>query len=117
MRYSSSNPLPLAPLLHAYAGAGLPSVEELVRLPDLGPRFRAILAVPGDLLAETFLDSASMTDFEATLARFYEACAPPALHVQALRRQAGLVRFALGHLLRCGDPLHRKAERCLAPDG
>src|SRR5262249_45075538 len=48
---------------------------------------------------------------------FHEACVRPPLHGEALCRRAGLVRHALGHLLRGRDPFPRKAEHCLAADG
>src|SRR4051812_41664176 len=112
MEASPHPPLPLVPLLRAYTDAGVPSVEEFGRLAGLGPRLRAIHAARREFLSETFLDTAGEADFQAALLRFYEACVQPALHVAALRRRAGVVRHALGHLLRCTDPLLPKAERC-----
>jgi MoxR-like ATPase len=117
MKASRRQTLPLAPLLRAYTDAGIPSREDLGRLPGLGQRFAAIQAARSDWLTESFLDQASESTFQDVLVRFYEACVQPPLHATRLRRRAGTVRHALSHLLRCPDPLPRKAERCLAPDG
>ncbi len=117
MRRSRRSALPLLPLLRAYAAAGLPPVEQLARLPVLGPRFAAILSARDGLLSETFLDSASPEEFEAILFRFYEATVQPPLHGAAVRRRAGLLRHALAHLVRSPDSLVQKAQRCLRPDG
>jgi MoxR-like ATPase len=76
-----------------------------------------VLAAPGEFLSPPFVEQASEADFQAALVRFYEASVPPGLHTEVVRRRAGVVRHALGHLLRCPDPLAVKAERCLAPDG
>src|SRR5689334_12757208 len=108
MRRSCRPALPLLPLLGAYAGAGLPSADELVRLPALGPRFGAVLAARDGLLSEAFLDGASPDEFRTTLLRFYEATVRPPLHGAAAARRAGLVRHALAHLLRSPDPLPQK---------
>ncbi|HEV3256086.1 MAG TPA: DUF2461 family protein [Gemmataceae bacterium] len=117
MKAHSRPCLPLAPLLHAYTEAGVLGPEELGSLSVLGPRFRAVLAAREELLCERFIDHAGEAAFETAVVRFYEACVPHALHVEALRRRAGVIRHALGHLLRCPDPLPCKAERCLAPGG
>lgn len=109
--------LPLASLLGAYLDAGPPDAEELARLPGWGPRFSAILGARRGLLAEATLDGATAADFEAALVRFYTDCVPPGLHADTLRRRAGVVRHALGHLLRGRDPLPTKLMRCLAPQG
>src|SRR5262245_42754249 len=113
MKSTSRAQLPVAPLLRAYVEAGLPRAEQPYGLPGLGPRFQAIRAAPGLLLAEQFLDSASPADFQAALLHFYQACVQPALHAEVIRRRSEMVRHALGHLCRCADPLPRKAERCL----
>lgn len=113
----SSRPLPLAPLLHAYRQAGVPTLDALAALPQLGPRVRAIGTAREALLSEAFLDQARAAEFQAALLAFYEACVPPGLHRDTLARHAGIVRHALGHLLRCPDPLPRKLGRCLAVDG
>ena len=117
MRRSRRPALPLLPLLRAYAGAGLPSADDLVRLPALGPRFGAILSARTGLLSETFLDGAAPDDFQAALLRFYEATVQPPLHAAVLSRRAGMVRHALAHLLHSPDPWPQKAERCLGADG
>jgi hypothetical protein len=109
------HPLPLRALLDAYAGAA-PSADELDRRPDWGPRWHAVAALPTTLLDAHFLDAAPAAAFHAALERFYEDCVPWPLHPPSLR-DAGIVRHALGHLLRGGDPLPLKVERCLAADG
>ena len=108
--------LPLLPLLHAYAAAGLPGPAELGRLPGLGGRLRAILAATVTVLDDNLLDR-STEDFQAALLRFYDGCVQPPLHADRLRRRAGIVRHGLAHLLRCPDPLPQKLQRCLAADG
>jgi 5-methylcytosine-specific restriction enzyme B len=117
MRVSRRQHLPLIPLLRAYTDAGIVPGTELSQLPGLGPRFRAVLDAPRGLLAEAFVDGAAAEEFQQALVAFYEQCVPAALHVETLRRRAGLVRHGLGHLLRCPDPLARKAPRYLAAEG
>jgi hypothetical protein len=117
MKRSRYPVLPLVPLLRTYAVAGLPSADDLGRLPALGPRFAAILAAREGLLAETFLDAATAEEFQTALLRFYEATVTPPLHAAALARRSGMVRHALGHLLRSADLLCQKAGRCLSPGG
>jgi uncharacterized protein (DUF2461 family) len=117
MNTSSREHLPLAPLLHAYAAAGLPGPGELGRLPGLGPRFAAILSASARFLFTDFLDGAGDADFTGALARFYEACVQPPLHLATLRRRAGIVRHGLACLLRGRDPLPLKAAACVAPSG
>ena len=117
MRPSPRPRVPLAPLLRSYLDASLPRGEELGRLPRIGPRFQAVLAAGRDLLRESFVDGAGEAEFSDVLTRFYEACVGPPLQAEALGRRAGVVRHALGHLLRCQDPLARKLERCLEADG
>src|SRR5262249_17358796 len=85
--------------------------------PGLGRRFRAVLAARGDLLSEAFLEAAGEEEFRAALVRFYEACTPYALHMDALRRRAGIVRHALAHLLHSADGATGKIGRCLATQG
>ncbi len=114
---SRRQPLPLVPLLRAYTERGVPGADALRQLPVFGPRFRAILDARAGLLGEAFLDGASEADFRAALADFYRQCVYPPLQLAALQRRAGLVRHALGHLLRCPDPLPQKAERVLASVG
>lgn len=108
--------LPAGPLLRVYRDAGRPALAELTGVPGLGSRFAAILAAREGLLRESFLDQASAEEFTAALVPFYESVSP-ALHIEALRRRAGLIRHGLAHLLRCADPLSIKAEHCLAAEG
>jgi hypothetical protein len=117
MRVIRRQRLPLVPLLHTYLASGVRPMEELGRLPGLGPRFRAVLAARSQFLNEAFLDTASETILQAALVDFYKQCLLLPLHTGALRRRAGIVRHGLNHLLRCVDPLSRKAQRCLAADG
>jgi 5-methylcytosine-specific restriction protein B len=107
----------LAALLRAYTDAGVPDLEDLGRLPGLGPRFAAVRAARADFLADAFLETAGDAAFAAALAHFYEACVRPPLHREVPARRAGIVRHAVGHLLRCPDALPVKLERCLAADG
>jgi MoxR-like ATPase/uncharacterized protein (DUF2461 family) len=109
--------LPLAPLLHAYSRAGVPSVGELHHLPGLGPRFGAILSATAKFLFPDFLENASANEVSDALTRFYEASVQPPLHVETLRRRAGVVRHALTYLLLGRDPLPVKAASCLDVSG
>ncbi len=109
--------LPLAPLLHAYTRAGVPSLGELHQLPGLGPRFAAILSATAKFLFPDFLENATPNDLSEALTRFYEACVKPPLHIETLRRRAGVVRHALTYLLRGRDPLPIKAASCLNVSG
>jgi hypothetical protein len=106
-----------AALLRAYTDAGVPTPEDLGRLPALGPRFRAVMAARDSLLSETFLVGAREDEFRTALSEFYAACVQPALHAAGPARRAGVLRHALGHLLRCPDPVPQKLERCLAANG
>jgi 5-methylcytosine-specific restriction protein B len=117
MRASRRQPLPLAPLLGAYTDAGPVTAEELGRVPGLGARFEAIRKARGSFLSEKFLDTASDAEFTAALRTFYTACVQPALHAETIGRRSGILRHALGHLLRCREPLPRRLEGCLAVDG
>jgi hypothetical protein len=109
--------LPLVPLVRAYADAGILPVEGLAAVPVLGPRFRAILAAPTGLLREAFVDGASETEFRDAVVAFYRDCVQPPLQLAALKRRTGLVRHALGHLLRSRDPLAPKVDRFLSVQG
>jgi hypothetical protein len=111
-----SSRLPLAPLLHAYAGR-MPSLAELGRLPGTGPRCAAVLGATARFFFADFVDSASDADLGEALVRFYEACVDPPLHAAALRRRLGVVRHGLAYLLRGRDPLPAKAAGCLSPLG
>jgi 5-methylcytosine-specific restriction protein B len=117
MKTSTHQHLPLAPLLHAYTRAGVPSMGELHHLPYLGPRFAAILSATAKFLFADFLEIASANELSDALARFYEACVQPPLHVEALRQRAGIVRHALMYMLRGRDPLPSKAAACLEVSG
>jgi hypothetical protein len=116
MTGSCGERLPLIPLVRAYVDVGVPSVAELGRLPGLGPRLRAVQSATATFLDDSFLDAAADDTFLTALVRSYEACVAPPLHVDCLRRRAGIVRHAMGHLLRCPDPLAQKLHRCLTPD-
>ncbi len=104
-------PLPLRPLLAAYVSGGLRDPAEL------GLRCRAVLSARAGFLNESFLDQASEDEFRAVLTRFYEACLPYALHLDALQRRAGILRHALSHLLRGTDALPARLARCLETQG
>jgi uncharacterized protein (DUF2461 family) len=117
MSILARQPLPLAPLLHAYTRAGVPSVAELHHLPGLGPRFAAVLSATAKFLCDDFLDRATDADLADSLGCFYEACVQPPLHGDVLRRRAGFVRHGLGYVLRGRDALEAKAEACLGPAG
>jgi hypothetical protein len=109
--------LPLPPLLHAYVRAGVPTLAELHQLPGLGPRFAAVLSATARFLFADFLDLASDDDLRDALGRFYTAVVPQPLHLDTLRRRAGFVRYALGHLLRGEGPLPQRLHACLSPGG
>jgi MoxR-like ATPase len=117
MQGTASAALPLTPLLRAYVDRGVPTADALAQLSEAGPRVRAVRAARDGLLSEDFLGGASEADFCEALTRFYGACVRPPLHVETLRRRAGVVRHAVGHVVYCRDPLPRKAERCLAAGG
>jgi 5-methylcytosine-specific restriction protein B len=117
MKKSTRQHLPLAPLLHAYARAGVLNTAELHHLPYLGPRFAAILSATAKFLYADFLDNASAAELSDALARFYEACVQPPLHVETLRRRGGIVRHGLAYLLRSRDPLPIKAAACVDVSG
>jgi uncharacterized protein (DUF2461 family) len=117
MNTSIREHLPLIPLLHAYTRAGVPSMGELHHLPGLGPRFNAILTASVKFLFADFLENASATELGDALVRFYEPCVQPQLHVETLRRRAGIVRYGLAYLLRGRDPLPIKAAACLDASG
>lgn len=117
MKVHSSFCLPLAPLLRSYIDRGILPLHKLSQLAGLGARFQAVLTAREELLSEKFLDGASDAKFQDALVHFYEACSPGAWHGASLRGRAGIVRHALGHVLRGSEPLPRKVEHCLAPDG
>jgi hypothetical protein len=98
-------------------GARLPGLSELVQLRDCGARNHAVLTARGGLLSEAFIDSAGEEEFQTALVDFYKAASPHALHTPALCRKAGIVRHALGHLIRGTDSFPRKIAHCLATDG
>ncbi|HEY7425709.1 MAG TPA: DUF2461 family protein [Gemmataceae bacterium] len=117
MKTSTQKHLPLAPLLHAYTRAGVPTLAELHHLPGLGPRFAAVLSASVKFLYADFLENAPPAELGDALIRFYEACVQPPLHVETLRRRAGIVRHGLTYLLRGRDPLPVKAAACLSGKG
>jgi MoxR-like ATPase len=112
---TSSEHLPLAPLLSAYVRGGVPTLGELHRLPDLGPRFAAVLSASVKFLYADYLDAAPDHELSVSLGRFYEACAQPPLHGEALRRRLGIVRHGMVFLLRGRASLAEKVDACLAP--
>jgi 5-methylcytosine-specific restriction protein B len=117
MKRATCQHLPLAPLLHAYTRAGVPSMGELHHLPYWGPRFAAILSATAKFFFIDFLENASATELSDALVRFYEACVQPPLHGQTLERRSGIVRHGLMYLLRGRDPLPVKAAACLEVSG
>jgi uncharacterized protein (DUF2461 family) len=117
MKTSTQKHLPLAPLLHAYTRAGIPSTAELHHLPGFGPRFAAVLSASVKFLYADFLENAPSSDLADALVRIYEACVRPPLHVETLRRRVGIVRHGLAYLLRGRDPLAVKAAAYLSAKG
>jgi MoxR-like ATPase/uncharacterized protein (DUF2461 family) len=113
MKNSTHQYLPLAPLLHAYTRSGVPSLGELQHLPRLGPRFAAILSATSKFLFTDFLENAPANEWSDALVRFYEACVQPPLHIETLRRRAGIVRHAAAYLLRGRDSPPIKMAACL----
>src|SRR5258708_31053198 len=116
MKASSSDTLPVVPLLRAYRER-MPSLGDLGNLPVLGPRFAAVLSASARFLYPEFIDTACDSDFADSLTRFYEACVPLPLHGDRLRRRSGIVRHALSYLLRGRDPLSQKASNCIDSRG
>ena len=114
---ASQHHLPLRPLLHTFVAAGLSSPADLVRLPGPGSRFAAILSATARFLYPDFLERAAPAEFAEALVRFYEAVVDPPLHVETLRRRAGLVRHAIAAFLHCRDSLPRRLAACLDADG
>src|SRR5947209_7219696 len=110
-------PLPPAPLLRAYLGAGPPTLEQLAERPEVGPRVRAVLAARPGWLNDAFLDAATPEEFLAALDQFYRAVVHPPLHAETLRRRIDLVRHGIAHLLRSRDPLPVRLDRCLSSTG
>jgi uncharacterized protein (DUF2461 family) len=117
MSLSTRAPLPLGPLLHTYSRAGLPSISELHRLSDLGPRFGAVLGATARFLCDEYLDRASDAQLADSLVRFYECVVRAPLYSEVLRSRAGFVRHGLGYLLRGSDSLPAKMNACLSPLG
>src|SRR3954467_3289309 len=91
--------LPLAPLLHAHAAAGLPGPGVLHQLPGLGPRFGAVLGATARFLYTDFLDRSTDDAARDALGRFYEGVVSLPLHAETLRSRAGFVRHAVSALL------------------
>jgi 5-methylcytosine-specific restriction enzyme B len=109
--------LPLAPLLHAYRAAQLPSHAQLQQLPGLGPRFEAIAAANARFLSPDFLDNASSDSFRDAVVRFHDAVVRPPLHADTLRNRIGHVRHAMIHLLRGRDTPSARLDAVLSPTG
>jgi hypothetical protein len=99
--------LPLRPLLRIFlATPGPPSA-----------RSRAVQSARTDWLNPDFLDSADESVLLDRLVPFYEAVVDPPLHPETLKRRVRLVRHGLNHLLRGGDPLPARLDRCAHADG
>jgi uncharacterized protein (DUF2461 family) len=99
--------LPLRPLLRiCLAAPGPPSA-----------RSRAVQCARTKWLNPDFLDSADESVLCDRLVTFYEAVVDPPLHADTLKRRVRLVRHGLNHLLRGGDPLPARLDRCAHPDG
>jgi hypothetical protein len=86
-------------------------------VPLLGRRFASILSARDQLAGDQFLESANEAEFAGALESFYEAVVPAPLHRGEILRRAGLVRFALNHLLHCPDSLPLRLDRILARNG
>ncbi|HEY1376618.1 MAG TPA: DUF2461 family protein [Gemmataceae bacterium] len=117
MRTHRRPPLPLAPLLRAYAEAAPPAAADPLRGCPAGPRAAAVRSAAADWLRDDLLDSLTADDFRTALLRFYAAVVSPPLHADTLARRAALVRHGLAHLLRNADPLPVRLGRCVAADG
>jgi 5-methylcytosine-specific restriction protein B len=102
-------PLPLRPLLTAFRATANP--------PPADPRDAAIRATRPGWLNGPALDSRPAAELADLLGRFHDAVAPHSWHPDAVRRNVGLVRHGLTHLLRATDPLAVRFGRCLPPDG
>src|SRR5262245_11064680 len=99
--------LPLRPLLRVYRAApGPPSA-----------RTTAVRAARSDWLNPDFLDTADEPDLRDRLAAFYAAVVEPPLHADTLARRVRLVRHGLSHLVRGGDPLPARLDRCAEANG
>src|SRR4051794_19796141 len=99
--------LPLRPLLRAFRAApGPPS-----------PRSRAVQAARADWLNTNFLDTADEAALCDRPLPFFKARGDPPLHGHTLARRGRLVRHGLNHLLRGGDPLPARLDRCARPGG
>jgi hypothetical protein len=109
--------LPLEPLLRAYVAAGVPSLDELTRLPGLGPRFDAILKAQTTLADDAWLGRTVDGVLQEVLVAFYRSSVGLPLHAERLRRRTRFVRHGLGHLLHAPDAVAQKLDRCLAGDG
>jgi len=117
MSQSTHEHLPLAPLLHAYRRDCLPDANGLESLPGLGPRNAAVRSAASRFLFPQYVQNAPDAELRGYLERFYEACVQVPLHIDTLRRRAGVVRHGLAHLLFGRDPLPRKLENCLSSSG
>ena len=82
-------------------------LDDLALVQELNALFDWCLPIRQGLVA-FFVDHYGSAS-EVDLLRFYEDCVQPPLHVATLRRRAGLVRHGLSHLLRCPEPLLRRA--------
>ena len=82
-----------------------------------GAGFAAILSATAKFLFPDYLENAPANELSDALARFYEACVQPPLHIETLRRRSGIVCHALTYLLRGRDSLPVKAASCLDVSG
>src|SRR5262249_60603187 len=85
--------------------------------PAPAPRVAAAPGAAARSPSGACLAHAKAAAFRAARARFHAACVTPPLHAETLRRRAGVVRFALGHLLRGRDALPQKMHAVLAASG
>lgn len=99
--------LPLRPLLRVYRAAPGPS----------SARSQAVQAARDNWLNPDFLDTADEAGLRDRLVPFYEAVVEPPLHAPTLARRVRLVRHGLNHMLRGGDPLPTRLDRCALADG
>ena len=96
MNTSTREHLPLIPLLHAYTRPACPAAANCIICRDWGRASPPFCRRPPSFCSPISSTNASATELSEALVRFYEACVQPPLHVETLRRRAGIVRHALG---------------------